>query len=142
MKNYLICNIQDVTDVDGNILGKRVCDVSDTTFPVSDDYEWKQCADVLDVYTGAWYWADEKPNQYVPPVAVPTAEENKQNAVNKLQQTDWTTIADVADPALSNPYLTNQAEFFAWRSQIRAIAVNPTAGNLDWPVKPQEQWSN
>jgi hypothetical protein len=76
---------------------------------------------------------------YVPPA--PTAEQNKQNAVNKLQQTDWTTIADVADPALSNPYLTNQAEFIAWRSQIRAIAVNPTAGNLDWPVKPQEQWS-
>jgi hypothetical protein len=77
---------------------------------------------------------------YVPPP--PTAEENKQRAVNALQQTDWTTIADVADPALSNPYLTNQAEFFAYRSSLRAIAVNPTAGNLTWPQKPQEQWSS
>ena len=77
---------------------------------------------------------------YVPPA--PTAEENKQRAVNALQQTDWTTIADVADPALSNPYLMNQAEFFAYRSSLRAIAVNPTAGNLTWPTKPQEQWSS
>jgi len=77
--------------------------------------------------------------EYVP--YVPTAQDNKRQAVQLLQQTDWTTIADIADPALSNPYLTNQAEFFAWRSSIRAIAVNPTAGNLDWPVKPQEQWS-
>lgn len=77
---------------------------------------------------------------YTPPP--PTAEKNKQNAVTKLQATDWTTVADVADPALSNPYLVNQAEFIAWRSQVRAIAVNPTAGNLDWPTKPQEQWSS
>jgi hypothetical protein len=77
---------------------------------------------------------------YVPPA--PTAEENKQNAVNKLQQTDWTSVADVGNPEMSNPYLVNQAEFIAWRSSIRAIAVNPTAGNLNWPVKPQEQWSN
>jgi hypothetical protein len=80
--------------------------------------------------------------QFIPYVAPPpTAEENKQRAVNALQQTDWTTIADVADPALSNPYLTNQAEFFAYRSALRAIAVNPTTGDLTWPTKPQEQWS-
>lgn len=80
--------------------------------------------------------------EYVPPPPyVPTADDNKQKAVQLLQQTDWTTIPDVADPNLSNPYLMNQAEFFAYRSQLRAIAVNPTAGNLDWPVKPQEQWS-
>jgi hypothetical protein len=81
--------------------------------------------------------------QFIPYVAPPpTAEENKQKAVTKLQATDWTTIADVADPALSNPYLMNQAEFFAYRSSLRAIAVNPTAGVLTWPTKPQEQWSS
>jgi hypothetical protein len=71
MKNYLICNIQDVIDVDGNILGKRVCDVSDTTFPVSNNYEWKDYAEYFDIYTGQWYWANNKPNEYVPPV-IPT----------------------------------------------------------------------
>jgi hypothetical protein len=76
MKNYLICNIQDVIDIEGNVLGKRVCDVSDTTFPVSNDYEWKQCAELFDVYTGQWYWADEKPGEYIPPfIPAPTEEQ-------------------------------------------------------------------
>lgn len=74
MKNYLICNIQNVTDVEGNVLGKRVCDVSDATFPVSNDYEWKQYAETFDVYTGAWYWSD-KPTEYVPPVIPAPLEE-------------------------------------------------------------------
>jgi hypothetical protein len=79
---------------------------------------------------------------FAPPAPyVPSADDNKVKAVQLLQATDWTTIADVADPALSNPYLTNQAEFFAYRSALRAIAVNPTAGDLTWPTKPQEQWS-
>lgn len=80
--------------------------------------------------------------EYVPPAPyVPTAEANKASAVNLLSQTDWTSIADVADPAVSNPYLMNQAEFLAYRSQLRAIAVNPTAGFITFPTKPQEQWS-
>jgi len=81
--------------------------------------------------------------EYVtPPPYIPTAEDNKKTATQLLQQTDWTTVSDVADPALSNPYLMNQAEFFAYRSAVRAIAVNPTAGVLTWPTKPQEQWSS
>ena len=71
MKNYLVCNIQDVIDVDGNVLGKRVCDVCDTTFPVSNDYEWKQYSEFVDIYTGWWYWTD-KPTEYVvPPITTP-----------------------------------------------------------------------
>lgn len=73
MKNYLIVNIQDVIDVEGNVLGKRVCDVSDETFPVSNDYEWKEYSEFIDIYTGVWYWTD-KPIQYVPP-AIPVAED-------------------------------------------------------------------
>lgn len=67
---------------------------------------------------------------------------NKQQASALLSATDWTTIPDVADPALANPYLMNQGEFIAWRSQVRAIAVNPpTTVIADWPVEPDEQWS-
>jgi hypothetical protein len=77
---------------------------------------------------------------YVAPI--PTAENNKQKATQLLQQTDWTTISDVADPALSNPYLMNQADFFAYRSALRQIAVYPTAGEIIFPTKPQEQWSS
>ena len=77
-----------------------------------------------------------------PPPYVPTAEDNKNTAVNLLTQTDWTTIPDVADPALSNPYLTNQAEFITFRNQVRPIAINPVAGNLTWPQTPVATWSN
>ena len=97
---------------------------------------WISCPD--EVGPG-WTYTD---NVFVPPAPyVRPAEQNKQQAVYLLQQTDWASIPDVADPALSNPYLTNQAEFFAYRSALRAIAVNPTAGALTWPTKPQEQWS-
>jgi len=58
-----------------------------------------------------------------------------------LSATDWTTIPSVADPAQSNPYLTNQAEFIAWRSQVRAIAVTPTYTSVI-PPEPKDIWSN
>ena len=77
---------------------------------------------------------------YVPLIA--TAEQNKTTATQLLYATDWSSIADVADPAKANPYLMNQQEFLDYRSQIRAIAVNPVAGNLVWPTKPIEQWSS
>jgi hypothetical protein len=97
---------------------------------------WVSCPD--EVGPG-WTYVN---NVFAPPAPyVPSADDNKAKAVNLLQQTDWTSIPDVGNAELSNPYLTNQAEFFAWRSQIRAIAVNPTAGDLTWPVQPTEQWS-
>jgi hypothetical protein len=58
-----------------------------------------------------------------------------------LTATDWTSIADVGDPTKSNPYLVNQSEFVAYRSQVRALAVNPVA-NPVWPTAPTEQWSS
>lgn len=75
-------------------------------------------------------------------VPTPTAEQNKTTAVNLLNETDWTSIADVSDPAVSNPYLMNQSEFLAYRSQLREIAVNPVVGFITFPIKPQEQWSS
>jgi hypothetical protein len=58
-----------------------------------------------------------------------------------LTATDWTSIGDVGDPAKSNPYLINQSEFVAYRSQIRALAVNPVVDPV-WPTVPTEQWSS
>ena len=69
------------------------------------------------------------------------AQQNKTQATQILSSTDWTSIADVADPAKSNPYLTNQAEFTAYRSTVRAIAVNPTWDAV-FPTAPTEQWSS
>jgi len=65
----------------------------------------------------------------------------KAQATSILSATDWTSIADVGDPTKSNPYLMNQAEFIAYRSQVRALAVNPVT-NPTFPAVPKAQWSN
>ena len=80
-------------------------------------------------------------NTPVPPQP-PTAEQNKATAVQKLQNTDWATIPDVADPLKSNPYLSNAQDFVVYRNAVRQYAINPTAGFIDWPVKPQTVWAN
>jgi hypothetical protein len=58
-----------------------------------------------------------------------------------LTATDWTSIADVGNAEMSNPYLVNQTEFIAYRSTIRNYAVNPVVDPV-WPTPPTEQWSN
>ena len=113
----------------------RIAQVEETEFPVAEPLFWTECpADC----TTEWTYVD---GQFLPPVVpVPTAEENKQTATRLLQATDWTTIADVGNPNLSNPYLANQGEFITYRNQVRQYAVYPQAGIIDWPPVPQENW--
>jgi hypothetical protein len=80
-------------------------------------------------------------NTPVPPQP-PTAEQNKETAVSKLQATDWATIPDVADPTKSNPYLSNAQDFVTYRNAVRQYAVYPVAGDINWPTAPQEVWIN
>jgi hypothetical protein len=79
-------------------------------------------------------------NTPVPP-SPPTAEENKQIAISLLQETDWTQIPSVSDPALSNPYLANKNAFDIYRNSVRQYALNPVAGNITWPTMPEEVWT-
>lgn len=90
----------------------------------------------VDCCLAAWIVA----NTPVPP-SPPTAEENKQTAIGLLQQTDWTQIPSVGDPALSNPYLANKNAFDIYRNSVRQYALNPVAGNITWPTMPQEVWT-
>jgi hypothetical protein len=89
-------------------------------------------------------WADNAmavwtvANTPIPPEP-PTTEQNKATASSLLADTDWTTIADVADP-INSPYLANQDEFITYRNEIRKIAVYPTAGDLVWATPPIEVW--
>lgn len=76
-----------------------------------------------------------------PPVVPPTAEQNQRTASSLLYGTDWTQIPSVSDPTQSNPYLTNAAEFAAWRQQIREIALNPVAGDINFPTQPTALWA-
>ena len=71
----------------------------------------------------------------------PTAAQNKQTAMSKLQTTDWTTIPDVGDPTKSNPYLSNVQDFVTYRNAVRQYAVYPVAGDINWPAVPQEVWT-
>lgn len=96
-----------------------------------------------DEVTFGWSLVD---GEWTPP-AGPTPEEiqaqNKATASQLLSATDWTCTVDITNPAYSNPYLTNQPEFLAYRSAVREIAVNPpTTPVTDWPVQPQPTWSN
>lgn len=78
---------------------------------------------------------------YVPPPPyVPSASDNKANAEQRLQATDWVNEPDVYDPA-RNPHLLNRDAFLDYRSWCRNIAVYPVAGNLDWPTEPTAVWS-
>jgi hypothetical protein len=58
-----------------------------------------------------------------------------------LSSTDWTAIASIADPAESNPYLTNRQDFLTYRSAVRSIVLNPSYDSV-YPVAPQEVWSS
>jgi hypothetical protein len=110
------------------------------TFPVDSDHEWVDCPDYITA--GNYNYINEEFVAIPPPVPVPpTAEQNKQTAVNKLQSTDWTTIPTVGDPTKSNPYLSNVQDFVTYRNAVRQYAINPLAGTISWPTVPQEVWT-
>lgn len=79
---------------------------------------------------------EELPKPYVPP----TAEQNKEIAIYKLEETDWAATTDIGNPAMANPYLANQAEFIAYRNSIRQIVINPIAGDISWNEIPKATW--
>lgn len=113
----------------------RIVEVAAQSFEVASPLFWVDCPDNC---TTEWTYVD---GQFIPPAPyVPSAETNKATAVTLLQATDWATIADVGNPALSNPYLANQAEFISYRNVVRQYAVYPEAGNIDWPAQPTEDW--
>ena len=76
-----------------------------------------------------------------PPPYIPTAKQNRFIAKKLLKETDWTTFSDVSDPTKSNPYLSNVNDFVTYRNAVRQHAVNPIAGDITWPTKPEEVWT-
>ena len=96
-----------------------------------------------DVAQIEWKYID---GQFVAPYVPPPTPEQlleqcKQTAVSLLDITDWTSISDVGNPDMANPYLVNQAAFIAYRSTVRGYAVNPVE-NPVFPTAPTEQWSS
>jgi len=68
--------------------------------------------------------------------------QNSATASTLLTATDWTAVASVADPAVSNPYLTNQTEFLAYRSTVRNLGVNAPTTPATFPTAPIATWSS
>jgi len=98
--------------------------------PVLINGVWMQAWEVVDLDPEQIAYNEEQAKQA-----------NKTQAASLLSATDWTTIPDVSDPAVSDPYLTNAAEFAAYRSNVRKIAVNPPVTVDVWPVEPEEVWA-
>jgi len=118
--------------------------VSENEFPASIQYFWVDCDDSVQsgwLYDNGQFSEPFIPPPPPPPKPTPTAEENKARAMQRLINTDWVEVPSVTDLS-SIPHLLNKNEFLPLRAQARQIAVNPIEGNIDWIVKPQEQWSS
>ena len=110
------------------------------TFPVDSAHQWVDCPD--DITAGNYTYSNGQFTPVPQPEPVPpTAEQNKQTAIIKLQSTDWTTTSDVGDSTKSNPYLSNVQDFVTYRNAVRQYAITPVAGNINWPIKPDEEWT-
>lgn len=87
-----------------------------------------------------WSYVAGDPPSYPAPTQI--QQENKNIAVQLLQETDWTCTVDINNPLYTNPYLTNQDAFLTYRSQVRAIAVNPPSVVAVFPQIPSAAWSS
>ena len=56
----------------------------------------------------------------------------KAEAKQRLADTDWSVLPDVV--------VKNKLEFETYRSQVRALVLNPVA-EPSWPTEPQPVWS-
>jgi hypothetical protein len=122
--------------------------VIDYSLILTTNYQNQQWTLNGDSYDGlVWLSDTPKPTQEELDALWPSTEDEaakencKKKARDLLYATDWSTIPDVSNPNVSNPYLVNQSEFAAYRSTIRNYAVNPVI-DPEWPTPPTEQWSN
>jgi hypothetical protein len=107
--------------------------------------KWSMTNDA-DYNTISWYSTDiAKPTQAACDAEIAALNANAANAACQQQAsallyaTDWASIPDVAS-STNNPYLTNQADFIAYRNIVRGYAVNPVA-NPVFPTQPVAKWS-
>lgn len=107
-----------------------VSQVSDASFDVAPPYYWVDCPD--EIIGGVYKYANGEFVSVVEP-KTNTAEENKKLAEHRLIASDFSVLPDVN--------LVNKAEWETYRAALRNIAINPQAGNIDWPAKPQSIWS-
>ena len=125
--------------------GHTLVQVRQLPQPTIDPYTQNAVPNSTPTYVAGEWVDDWTVTQKTPEEQAAYAEsiqnQNKQQAEQYLSATDWTSIPSVGDPAQSDPYLENQPAFLSYRSQIRAIAVNPPSVIIsDWVQPPPEVW--
>lgn len=94
------------------------------------------------IYGNPNYWQPYKtPEEWAQLEASRNVAFNVGRAKSELSETDWCENASVRDTS-SSLYLTNVAEFDAYRLGLRAIVVNKIDQVEEWPVAPTAVWSN
>lgn len=66
--------------------------------------------------------------------------QNKEQAMKLLAETDWVELPSVSDPSRAI-HLLNYEDFMSYRIALRRIAVIAPSEYVTWPQKPKEQWS-
>ena len=94
---------------------------------------WVEATDDISI---GWGYVD---GQFVEPPPPDYSAQNKAQAEQLLQATDWVELPSVSNPA-NTPHLENINEFLAYRTAVRAIAVNPPTTPAVFPVAPSEIW--
>lgn len=127
-----------VSTIEDRYTGYRIAQVEpdDKIFPVAQDLFWVNCDDNV---VADKYWYDPTDRQ-IKPNLPPTAEDNQRFAEILLLETDWVNQPDVTNPQI-NPHLLNYQDFLNYRSIVRAVIVNKQSGIINWPERPQAQWS-
>jgi hypothetical protein len=124
-----------ISPMQDNVVAEVSADAN--IFEVAEPLFWVDCPDTTVAYQYEYV------NGTIVKIPVPevTAEQNKATATSLLQATDWVNQPDVRNTA-NTPHLLNSAEFDTYRLAVRQYAVNPVAGDINWPTLPAEQWSN
>lgn len=66
--------------------------------------------------------------------------QNKTQAERMLSDTDWVENPSVSDTSRT-PHLVNFEDIMNYRLALRSIAINPPEVVGEWPVKPDNVWS-
>ena len=126
-----------ISPIEPRETGYRVAWVSDDPVEHAPPFFWVDCNDDIkpDLF---WYDPVDKDFKVL---ILPTKEQNKLTAIDLLTQTDWVNEPDVTNTSM-NPHLLNQNDFLVYRSFLRRIAINPVAGDYEWPERPTPVWSD
>jgi hypothetical protein len=109
-------------------------------------YEGETLESVVQMYSPVAYWLEQDATVVAPQVgaigSVTTTDPQpvdpvvacKAAAKARLEDTDWSQVADVSSALL------NKAAFDTYRATVRALYFNPIAEPV-WPERPEAQWA-